>query len=123
MAVTAQLNLNSNNLTSDILNVVLGMTITTDGSASPTESRGVSRQSGLNSRTTLFASSGFSGSIVVLKNTDTTYSNTVTVEVGTQEVGILNGGEWALFPWSADADLTVTASDAGTILEYALIER
>jgi hypothetical protein len=121
MSLTATLRLFSPSITNDVLNVELIGNLTVDGTDPITELVGVSRRSGLNSRTVLLAAATYAnGGIIYIKNLDTTYANKFLLEVGAAEVGVVNGGEFYLIPWNADADFSVTADEAASVLEFAL---
>jgi hypothetical protein len=126
-SVTATIVIQSPNITNDVLSLNVSYNLTTDGSNGVSELVGISRRSGVDSRTVLFAAADYAnGGVVYIKNLDTVFANGVLVEVGTPspgdilEVGVLNGGEAYLMPWNADEDFSVTADDSGTVIEYAL---
>lgn len=123
--VTANIKLTSPDITSDVLSVEQQFNMTTNGTIGVDEIVGVSRRSGLNARTTIFASATYtSGGIVYIKNTDTTFANGVLIEIndGTDilELGEVAGGEAFLIPWNGANDFQVTAANANTVVEFAL---
>jgi hypothetical protein len=123
--VTASIIIQSPNITNDVLSLNLSYNMTVDGTDGVSEIVGVSRRSGVNTRTTLFASSNYAnGGIVYIKNLDPVWGNEVLFEVGTGvnavDVGVLNGGEAYLIPWNGEEEFSVTADEAGTVIEYAL---
>lgn len=123
--VFAQLKITSPDITNDVLSIDLGYNFTKDGAAGVDELVGISRRSGVNTRTTLFASSQYAnGGIVYIKNLDSTFANKVLIEMGTGvnaiEVGVVNGGEFYLIPWNGEEEFSVTADEASTVIEYAI---
>lgn len=120
-SVTANIKIQSPDVSNDVLSLEVAYNMTTDGSAGVDELIGISRKSGLNVKSVLFSATTYpNGGIVYIKNLDSTYANGVLIELGLVEVGSVAGGEAYLIPWNADEDFSVTADVAGTLLEYAL---
>lgn len=122
---TANIKLTSPDITSDVLNVEQQFNMTTNGTIGVSQIVGVSRRSGLNTRTTLFAAATYAnGGIVYIKNTDSTFANGVLIEVNDGsnivELGELAGGEAFLIPWNGANDFQVTSDQATTVVEFAL---
>ena len=58
---------------------------------------------------------------VYIKNNDTTFANFVTITIGSQTLGRLYGGDWALIPWDATNDFKATNNNSGTTIEHMLL--
>ena len=61
---------------------------------------------------------------VYLKNTSTVATEYLTIEINSEQMGKLYAGDWAFFPWEANADtndIKITPSVSTSLtLEYAL---
>ena len=58
-----------------------------------------------------------------LKNTSTTASEYFAIDINSERMGKLYAGDWAFFPWDANAstnDIKIDPSDDSMILEYML---
>ena len=59
---------------------------------------------------------------VYLSNTSTTASEHFTISIGSQVVGHLYAGDWAVFPWDGEGDIKFTPSVATSMtIEFMLI--
>lgn len=124
MSVTASLRIFSPSITNDVLNLELAYNMTTNGTAAVSNLVGISRRSGVNAKSVLFAAATYAnGGIIYIKNLDSAYANKVLIELGAAELGVVNGGEFFLIPWNADADFSVTADEAATQIEFALFAK
>jgi hypothetical protein len=60
---------------------------------------------------------------IYLKNTSTTAAEYFTIEINSEQMGKLYAGDWAFFPWEANADtndIKIDPSAADMVLEYIL---
>ena len=58
-----------------------------------------------------------------LKNTSTTASEYFAIDINSERMGKLYAGDWALFPWDANAatnDIKIDPSADNMVLEYML---
>jgi len=60
------------------------------------------------------------GTYVYLKNTAALNSDKLFIRMSGADQIVMEGGEWAFFPWSTDADITVYATTTGTLLEFGV---
>jgi len=60
------------------------------------------------------------GTYIYLKNTDSLNSDKVFIRISSADQIVLEGGEWAFFPWSTDADISAYATTTGTLLEIGI---
>ncbi len=130
MATTiAQITLTSTDLLSDSLAVSAVATLTGAGN-----STGLTLTSGLgrkklasgHAQYTLFDGSDYTADgahKLYLKNTSTTASEYFAIDINSERMGKLYAGDWALFPWDANAatnDIKIDPSADNMVLEYML---
>tara|TARA_R100001129_G_scaffold177922_1_gene153281 strand:+ start:38 stop:436 length:399 start_codon:yes stop_codon:yes gene_type:complete len=125
---TAQIILTSTDLLSDSLSVSAIATLTGAGNSTGlTETGGLGRKklaSG-HAQYTLFDGSEYASGAhkIYLKNTSTTASEYFTIEINSEQMGKLYAGDWAFFPWEANADtndIKIDPSADSMTLEYML---
>jgi len=131
MAVTAAITLSSaaDDLTTDALALSTSCTLTKAGI-----STALSNTSGLARKTTASASQytlfdgdayGNGAHKIYLKNTETSAALYFTIEINSEQMGKLYAGDWAFFPWEANADTNdikiQPSTSASHTLEYMLI--
>ena len=126
---TATITLSSTDLLSDELSLSTTATLTTAGT-----STGLTGTSGLgrkklasgHAQYTLFDGSDYTADgahKLYLKNTSTTASEYFAIDINSERMGKLYAGDWAFFPWDANADtsdIKIDPSAAGMTLEYML---
>ena len=126
---TATITLSSTDLVSDELALSTTATLTQAGT-----STGLTGTSGLgrkklasgHAQYTLFDGSDYTSDgahKVYLKNTSTTASEYFAIDINSERMGKLYAGDWALFPWDANADtndIKIDPSAADMVLEYML---
>tara|TARA_R100000781_G_scaffold58841_1_gene37821 strand:+ start:200 stop:601 length:402 start_codon:yes stop_codon:yes gene_type:complete len=129
MATTiAQITLTSTDLLSDSLAVSSIATLTGAGN-----STGLTLTSGLgrkklasgHAQYTLFDGDAYANGAhkIYLKNTSTTASEYFTIEINSEQMGKLYAGDWAFFPWEANADtndIKIDPSADDMTLEYMI---
>ena len=128
MATTAKLTLTSSDLLSDALSLEVTSTLYKAGASTDVAlTTGLGRySSGSTSYAKLLESDDYTSTKadkIYIKNTSTTRTDYVDIGVGnagTVTLGRLYGGEWALIPWSSDADFGVTQSSTTLVLEWML---
>jgi len=125
---TATITLSSSDLTGDALSLSTTATLTKAGNSTGlTQTTGVGRKTtSATTQYTLFdgVSYGNGAHKVYLKNTSTIAGEFLTIEINSEQMGKLYAGDWAFFPWEANADtndikIQPSVSTAIT-LEYAL---
>ncbi len=129
MATTnATITLSSSDLTGDALALSSTTTLTKAGTLT-----GLTQTSGVGRKTTsstaqyiLFDGDAYANGShkIYLKNTSTVATEHFVIEINSEQMGKLYAGDWAFFPWEANADtndikITPSVSTALT-LEYAL---
>ena len=60
---------------------------------------------------------------IYLKNTSTTAAEYFTIEINSEQMGKIYAGDWAFFPWEANADtndIKIDPSADNMVLEYML---
>jgi|TARA_R100000479_G_C6200864_1_gene134658 hypothetical protein len=126
---TATVTINSTDLLSDELSLSTTATLTEAGN-----STGLTGTSGLGRKTlasgdaqyTLFDGSNYTNDgahKIYLKNTSTTATEYFAIDINSERMGKLYAGDWAFFPWDANADtsdIKIDPSAAGMTLEYML---
>ena len=126
---TATVTINSTDLLSDELSLSTTATLTEAGN-----STGLTGTSGLGRKTlasgdaqyTLFDGSDYASDgahKIYLKNTSTTATEYFAIDINSERMGKLYAGDWAFFPWDANADtsdIKIDPSAAGMTLEYML---
>ena len=127
--ITATVTINSTDLLSDELSLSTTTTLTQAGN-----STGLTGTSGLgrkklasgHAQYTLFDGSNYTidgAHKIYLKNTSTTASEYFAIDINSERVGKLYAGDWAFFPWDANADtsdIKIDPSAADMTLEYML---
>jgi len=137
----------TSDITSDVLDISTSFNVTTDGTTGVTESLGVARKKVGTSDVLILDISGGTGTnpvdliakkaVLYLKNTDATFANYIDIKIGTAptadqhaEVLRIYGGQFAIMPLvnstsidadgGIDGDVMAKASNADSLLEYAL---
>jgi len=130
MAITAGITLTS--AAGDLVTDALALSTTTNlnkagGSTALTDTSGLGRKTTVStSQYTLFDGDAYGNGShkIYLKNTETTAALYFTVEINSEQMGKLYAGDWAFFPWEANADtndIKITPSTtASHTLEYML---
>ncbi len=125
---TATITLSSSDLTGDALALSTTATLTKAGNSTGlTQTTGIGRKTtSATSQYVLFDGSSYGNGAhkVYLKNTSTIAGEFLTIEINSEQMGKLYAGDWAFFPWEANADtndikIAPSVSTAIT-LEYAL---
>jgi len=129
MATTnATITLSSSDLTGDALALSSTTTLTKAGTLTGlTQTSGVGRKTtSATAQYTLFDGDAYADGShkIYLKNTSTVATEHFVIEINSEQMGKLYAGDWAFFPWEANADtndikITPSVSTALT-LEYAL---
>jgi hypothetical protein len=123
---TATITLNSADLTTDALALSKTATLTKAGTTTGvSETTGVGRKTTTaSSAVTIFAAADYTDTRahkIYVCNTSSTATEFATLTIGTQNVGLLYAGDWALIPWDGTADFKYTPSVATSFtLEYQL---
>ena len=125
---TAAITLTSTDLLTDVLSLSTVATLTTAGDVV-----GLTSTSGLGRKTTtstaqytLFDGSEYASAAhkIYLKNVSTDPAQFFTIEINSEQMGKLYAGDWAFFPWEANADtndIKIAPSVSNSItLEYML---
>jgi len=125
---TATITLSSADLLTNVLDFSSTATLTgANNSTGLTHAVGLSRKklaSG-HAQYTLFDGDQYANGShkVYLKNTSTTASEHFTIEINSEQMGKLYAGDWAFFPWEANADtndIKIDPSADDMVLEYML---
>ena len=125
---TATITLSSADLTGDALSLSTTATLTKAGTVTGlTQFTGVGRKTrATTAQLTLFDGDAYANGShkVYLRNTSTVATEYFTIEINSEQMGKLYAGDWAFFPWEANADtndikIAASVSTAMTI-EYAL---
>ena len=121
---TARITITSTDLLSASLSVNNTKTLKQSSAADIAESTGLAaRKKGDTSIYTIHAAADYGNNgaaKVYVKNNDTTFANFVTITIGSQTLGRLYGGDWALIPWDTTNDFKVTNNHADTTVEHML---
>jgi hypothetical protein len=125
---TAAITLTSTDLLTDVLSLSTVATLTTAGDVvGLTSTSGLGRKTTTStSRYTLFDGSEYASAAhkVYLKNVSTDPTQYLAIDINEERVGKLYAGDWAFFPWDANADtndIKITPSVSTSItLEYML---
>ena len=125
---TATITINSTDLLSDELSLSTTATLTEAGN-----STGLTGTSGLgrkklasgHAQYTLFDGDAYANGAhkIYLKNTSTTAAEYFTIEINSEQMGKLYAGDWAFFPWEANADtndIKIDPSADDMTLEYMI---
>ena len=126
---TATLTLSSGDLTGDALSLSTTATLTKAGTATGLDqTTGVSRKFFATAQTAynLVAASEYTADKahkLYIKNTSTTASEFITVEVGATNLslGRLYAGDWTLLPYDGNNDIDIDTSDVNMTVEYMVI--
>tara|TARA_R110001592_G_scaffold258982_1_gene522806 strand:+ start:227 stop:628 length:402 start_codon:yes stop_codon:yes gene_type:complete len=125
---TATITLSSGDLLTNALDFSSTATLTGAGNSTGlTQVSGLSRKklaSG-HAQYTLFDGDAYGDGAhkIYLKNTSTTAAEYFTIEINSEQMGKLYAGDWAFFPWEANADtndIKIDPSAADMVLEYIL---
>jgi len=125
---TAAITITSSDLLTDALALSTVATLTTAGDVvGLTSTSGLGRKTTTStSRYTLFDGSEYASAAhkVYLKNVSTDPTQYLAIDINEERVGKLYAGDWAFFPWDANADtndIKITPSVSTSItLEYML---
>lgn len=115
--LTAKLSLTSSNVTSDALSMSITdiLTITKDVE--------IKRIATSDTSTKFFDNTAYTKAFIFLKNTDTTNAITIEGASGSNVFFVLEGGEFAFFPWNSSNDLFADAATSTTpVLEVMIFE-
>tara|TARA_Y100001963_G_C6467733_1_gene303067 strand:+ start:37 stop:438 length:402 start_codon:yes stop_codon:yes gene_type:complete len=125
---TATITINSTDLLTDELSLSTTATLTNaNGSTGLVATSGLGRKklaSG-HAQYTLFDGDAYANGShkVYLKNTSTDATEYFTIEINSEQMGKLYAGDWAFFPWEANADtndIKIDPSANSMTLEYML---
>ena len=130
MAVTAAITLSSaaDDLVTDALALSTNCSLTKAGNSTGlTLTGGLARKklaSG-HAQYTLFDGDAYANGAhkIYLKNTSTTAAEYFTIEINSEQMGKLYAGDWAFFPWEANADtndIKIDPSADNMVLEYMI---
>ena len=124
---TAAITITSSDLLTDALALSTVATLTTAGDVvGLTSTSGLGRKTTTStSRYTLFDGSEYASAAhkVYLKNVSTDPAQYLAIDINEERVGKLYAGDWAFFPWDANAatnDIKIDPSAADMVLEYML---
>ena len=126
---TAAITITSTDLTTDSLSLSTTATLTKAGTANGlTSTTGLGRKQLAtgHAQYTLFDGDAYGDGAhkIYLKNTSTTDAEFFTIEINSEQMGKLYAGDWAFFPWEANADtndIKIDPSADNMVLEYMLI--
>tara|TARA_R100001591_G_scaffold118521_1_gene141860 strand:+ start:2239 stop:2640 length:402 start_codon:yes stop_codon:yes gene_type:complete len=126
---TASVTISSGDLTGDALSLSSTSTLTKAGSATGLDqTTGVARKFFATAQTAynLIAAADYTADKahkVYIKNTSTSNSEFITVEVGATNLslGRLYGGDWMLIPYDGNNDIDIDTSDVNMTVEYLVI--
>jgi hypothetical protein len=126
---TATLTLSSADLTGDVLALTTTATLTKAGvTTGLDQTTGVARKFYATAQTAepLILASDFTvdkAHKVYIKNTSTTASEFITLELGATNVslGRLYGGDWCLLPYDGNNDIDIDTSAVNMTVEYLVI--
>ena len=126
---TASITISSGDLTGDALSLSSTSTLTKAGSATGLDqTTGVARKFFATAQTAynLIAAADYTADKahkVYIKNTSTSNSEFITVEVGATNLslGRLYGGDWCLLPWDGANDIDIDTSAVNMTVEYLVI--
>ena len=125
---TATITIASTDLISDELSLTTTATLTAAGNSTGLVGTGGlgRKKTGGTSQYILFDGDAYANGShkVYLRNTSTVATEYFTIEINSEQMGKLYAGDWAFFPWEANADtndikVAASVSTAMTI-EYAL---
>lgn len=126
---TATITLSSADLTGDALSLSTTATLTkAGGTTGLDQTTGVARKFYASAQTAanLIAASDYTADKahkVYIKNTSTTASEFITIELGGSNVslGRLYAGDWCLLPYDGNNDIDIDTSDVNMTVEYFVI--
>ena len=126
---TASITISSGDLTGDALSLSSTATLTKAGSATGLDqTTGVARKFFATAQTAynLVAAADYTADKahkVYIKNTSTSNSEFITVELGGSNVslGRLYGGDWLFVPYDGNNDVDIDTSDVNMTVEYLVI--
>ena len=126
---TATITLESSDFITDVLALTTSCDLTTaGGSTGLTGTSGLGRKklSSGHAQYTLFDGDDYTADKahkIYLKNTSTTPAEYFAIDINSERMGKLYAGDWAFFPWDANAatnDIKIDPSAADMVLEYML---
>tara|TARA_R100001463_G_scaffold103792_2_gene158295 strand:- start:3940 stop:4338 length:399 start_codon:yes stop_codon:yes gene_type:complete len=124
---TTTITISSTDLLSDELALTSTTTLNTAGTSTGLIGTGGlgRKKTGGTSQYILFDGDAYASGAhkIYLKNTSTTAAQYFTIEINSEQMGKLYAGDWAFFPWEANADtndIKVQPSAADMTLEYML---
>lgn len=126
---TATITLSSADLTGDALSLSTTATLTkAGGTTGLDQTTGVARKfyASVQTAANLIAASDYTADKahkVYIKNTSTTASEFITIELGGSNVslGRLYAGDWCLLPYDGNNDIDIDTSDVNMTVEYFVI--
>ena len=126
---TATITINSTDLLTDELSLSTTATLTAAGNSTGLVGSGGLGRKKLASghdQYTLFDGDAYVNGAhkVYLKNTSTTAAEYFTIEINSEQMGKLYAGDWAFFPWEANADtndIKIDPSADNMVLEYMIL--
>lgn len=127
MATTkAAITITSADLLTDSLSIATTTTMTGAGNStglSVTGGLGRKKLTSGHAQYTLFDGDAYGSGAhkIYLKNTSTTAAEYFTIEINSEQMGKLYAGDWAFFPWEANADsndIKIDPSADDMVLEY-----
>jgi hypothetical protein len=126
---TATITLSSADLTGDALSLSTTATLTKGGTLTGLDqTTGVARKfyASAQANTTLIAAADYTAGRahkVYIKNTSTTASEYVKVELGSSNLslGFLYAGDWMFIPYDGENDIDIDTSDVNMTVEYLVI--
>ena len=126
---TASITISSGDLTGDALSLSSTATLTKAASATGLDqTTGVARKffASAQANTNLIAAADYTAGKahkVYIKNTSTSNSEFITVELGGSNVslGRLYGGDWLFVPYDGNNDVDIDTSDVNMTVEYLVI--
>ena len=129
MATTkAAITITSTDLLTDSLSIATTTTMTGAGNStglSVTGGLGRKRLATGHAQYTLFDGDAYANGAhkIYLKNTSSIASEHFTIEINSEQMGKLYAGDWAFFPWEANADtndIKIDPSADDMVLEYMI---
>ena len=125
---TATITLTSSDLLTDELSLASTATLTQAGNSTGIVGTGGlgRKKTGGTSQYILFDGDAYANGAhkIYLKNTDTDAAKYFIVEINSEQMGKLYAGDWAFFPWEANADtndIKIQPSAADMVLEYMIL--
>jgi len=126
---TATITINSTDLLTDELSLATTATLTAAGNSTGLVGSGGLGRKRLTSghaQYVLFDGDAYANGAhkIYLKNTSTTASEYFTIEINSEQMGKLYAGDWAFFPWEANADtndIKIDPSADDMVLEYMIL--